>query len=228
MVGGTVRAHSTSPIGNAIALAVSTPFGVGGARFRYTDEEEETDTVFMGFCRRSVFQKLGGFDEELVRNQDDEFSYRLTKAGGRIICNPGIASTYYNRATLKSLWNQYFQYGYWKVRVLQKHPLQMRLRQFVPPTFVLGLLGTSLLTFSSVLRHLSIALPMMYLVANLTVSIILSFKNGRQYLLLLPLVFLILHVSYGLGFLIGLVKFAKRWGDRSGKIPDWPIKKVLA
>lgn len=220
MVGGTVRAENSGALGEAIALAMSTPFGVGNASFRYAEKEEETDTVFMGFCWRATYQRLGGFDEELVRNQDDEFSYRLRKAGGRIVCNPKIVSHYKNRATLRGLWRQYYQYGFWKVRVLQKHPRQMSLRQFVPPTFVFALLvsfiATSLVFWGAWLLALVAG---SYSLANLSASAITAAKKGWKFLPLLPLTFAILHLSYGFGFLVGLMKFWNRWGDRKGKMP---------
>ena len=94
----------------------------------------------MGAWPRRVFQQVGLFDEELVRDQDDEFNYRLRAAGGKILLKPQIRSEYSVRSSPAALWRQYFQYGFWKIRVLQKHPLQMSLRQFIPPTFVLGLM----------------------------------------------------------------------------------------
>ncbi|MFM8320012.1 MAG: glycosyltransferase family 2 protein, partial [Chloroflexota bacterium] len=219
MVGGPVRAVSGAFIGRSIALAMSTPFGVGGASFRYTTQEKETDTVFMGLCRRAVYQKVGGFDLDLVNNQDDEFSYRLQKSRFRIICNPAIKSIYYSRSTLRSLWKQYFRYGFWKVRVLQKHPLQMRFRHFIPPLFVLSILSPALLGLlwppAGWLLLLGITA---YLFANLAASLRTAQTNGWNYFPLLPLVFLILHSSYGLGFLVGLVYFANRWGDKEGKV----------
>ncbi len=226
MVGGTVRATSSKYTGDAIALAMSTPFGVGNANFRYSEIEQETDTVFMGFCWRATYEKIGGFDEELVRNQDDEFSNRLRKAGGRIICNPKIISYYNNRATLLSLWSQYYQYGYYKVRVLQKHPLQMSLRQFAPPVFVVALIGSAFLTLSPVLRPLSVVVPLFYLLANLGASLLTASRRGWNSLPLLPIVFAILHLSYGLGFLVGLVKFWNRWGDKVGKTPAWSSESI--
>jgi glycosyltransferase involved in cell wall biosynthesis len=221
MAGGTVRARSQGILGEAIAWAISTPFGVGGARFRYTDKEELTDTVFMGFCRRAVYEKIGGFDEELVRNQDDEFSNRLVKAGGKIICNPNIISYYYNRATFGSLWRQYYQYGLWKVRVLQKHYRQMSLRQFVPPAFVLALIGSAFLALSPFLRPLSLIIPVLYLFNNLGASFLTASNRDWRFLPLLPIIFAILHLSYGSGFVVGLVKFWNRWGDNTGGVPVW-------
>lgn len=222
LVGGPVQAQNTGTLAESIALAMSTSFGVGGANFRYTSQEKVTDTVFMGVCWRSIYQKIGGFDEEMVRNQDDEFSYRLLKNGGRIICNPAIKSYYYSRSTLHSLWNQYFQYGFWKVRVLQKHHRQMRLRQFIPPTFVAGLIICGLLSlfWEPGLWLLGFIIAL-YLLANLGASAMVASQRGWKYLLLLPLVYSILHLSYGLGFLSGLVFFSDRWSDNQGKAPSF-------
>ena len=206
MVGGPMRAYSDGRIGQAVALATSTPFGVGGGRFHYTDREEDVDTVYMGLCWRELYERMGGFDEEMVRNQDDELSYRLLKHGGRIVCNPAIRSRYYNRSTLADLWRQYFQYGFWKVRVLQRHPRQMRLRQFVPPTFVTTLLGSALLApFTGVGRLLLTSIAGSYVMANLAASVWTTRKHGWRHLLLLPGVFATLHLSYGLGFLTGFL-----------------------
>ncbi|MBN1318610.1 MAG: glycosyltransferase family 2 protein, partial [Anaerolineales bacterium] len=116
-VGGRMTAVGATPFGRAVALATSTPFGVGGARFHYSDREEWVDTVYLGAWPRRVFDRIGCFDKEMVRNQDDEFNYRLRKAGGRILLSPGIRSVYYTRDSPSKLWRQYFQYGFWKVRV---------------------------------------------------------------------------------------------------------------
>lgn len=114
-----MNAIGSKPFGKAVALATSTPFGVGGARFHYSDQEEWVDTVYMGAWPRRVFEKIGLFDEELVRDQDDEFNCRLRRQGGRILLSPAIRSEYIVRSSPRALWQQYFQYGYWKVRVLQ-------------------------------------------------------------------------------------------------------------
>ncbi len=221
MVGGTVRSISSGKVGEAIALAMSHPFGVGGARFRYTVNEEETDSVFMGFCHRLVYEKNGKYDEELVRNQDDEFSYRLRKAGGRIVCNPDIKSYYKTRSTFKSLWYQYFQYGLYKVRVLQKHPHQMSLRQFIPPAFVSTLLlGIFLSLCFSWGWVFFLGLIGLYLIANFASSFLISWREGWRYLWLLPLAFATIHASYGLGFIAGLFKFWNRWSDKHGHVPE--------
>ncbi len=211
MVGGPMRAEAEGLVGQAVALATSTPFGVGGARFHYTEREEEVDTVYMGLCWRATYDWMGGFDEEMVRDQDDELSYRLRERGGRIVCNPAICSRYRNRATLRSLWRQYFQYGYWKVRVMQKHPRQMCLRQFVPAAFVVTLLFSALLAV--IARGGLWALASVagtYIAATAGVSLWLARRSGWRMACALPAVFAILHFGYGLGFLAGLLRFGLR------------------
>ena len=228
-VGGRMNAKGDTSFGAVVALATSTPFGIGGGRFHYSDKEEWVDTVYMGAWPRSVFEKIGLFDEELVRDQDDEFNYRLRAVGGRILLNPEIKSEYTVRSTPNALCRQYYQYGYWKVRVLQKHPRQMSPRQFVPPAFVfaslVGLVAT--LAFPGAMWLLALVAGS-YLLANLSASILTSIKKGGKYLLYLPLIFAILHTSYGLGFLVGLIKFADRWGDRRGKVPAWDHQQSTA
>jgi len=221
MVGGPTFADAKGSVAQAIALALNSPFGVGNARFHYTTKEIEVDSVFMGSCWRNTYKKIGGFDEELVRNQDDEFSYRLRKAGGRIICNPAIRSRYFNRASFRGLWKQYFQYGYYKVRVLQKHPRQMSVRQFAPPLFVLSLLASLILTiFTSWGWVVLLSITGAYMTANLIASTITAAKKGWNHLLRLPYAYAIIHLSYGCGFLAGLLKFWNRWGDKIGKVPQ--------
>ena len=221
-VGGRMNARGQGWFGEAVAVATSTPFGVGGARFHYSDQEEWVDTVYMGAWRREVFEKIGLFDEELIRDQDDEFNYRLREYGGKILLSPKIKSVYTNRSSPKALWKQYFQYGFWKVRVLQKHPRQMSVRQFVPPVFVVALslsLVLSILAFPGWISLLFVGGS--YLLANLTASLITASKKGWRHLILLPVTFAILHLSYGLGFLTGLFRFWNRWGDKVGKVPEW-------
>ncbi len=239
-VGGAMETLATTPIGQVIALAMSSSFGVGGVAFRtLPDKEMEVDTSVFAAYRREVFQKIGGLDEEMIRNQDDEFNYRLRAQGGKILFSPSIRSRYYSRATFSSLWCQYFQYGLYKVRVLQKHPRQMSLRQFVPPAFVLALFFSFLLFLISLspvpapwnwISETWYLIPVSYLAANLAASAltVLRASQTRQssltiYHFLLPFAFAILHISYGLGFLIGLFKFRSRWGDKTGRVPQFNV-----
>jgi len=219
--GGKMNAVGNNSFSKAAALATSTPFGIGGGRFHYSEKEEWVDTVYMGAWPRRVFEKIGLFDEELVRDQDDEFNYRLRAAGGKILLSPNIKSEYSVRSTPRALWMQYTQYGFWKVRVLQKHPQQMRLHQFAPPAFVLALLGSFFLVLFPGTRALSCVVPLLYVSVNLLASIYTASRRGLRFLPSLPLIYTILHLSYGMGFLAGLVKFWNRWGDKTGKVPLW-------
>lgn len=218
--GGKMTGIGVGRFGKTVAIATSTPFGIGDGRFHYSDKEEWIDTVYLGAWPRRVFEQIGQFDEELVRNQDDEFNYRLRKNGGRILLDPKIRSEYTVRGQPGLLWKQYFQYGLWKVRVLQKHPRQMRPRQFVPPLFVLSLLGTAALGLLwRPAGVLFIFIAALYLLACLTASLWTAARRGWNSLPLLPPVFMTLHLSYGLGFLTGLLKFWNRWGDAEGRAP---------
>jgi hypothetical protein len=173
----------------------------------------------MGAWPRQVFQRIGFFDEEQVRNQDDEFNYRLLSNGGKILLSPQIKSYYYNRSALRSLWRQYFQYGCWKVRVMQKHPRQMQPRQFMPSLFVAVLLLSLLMAGFSVMgKWLFCLVTASYTVANLAASALSARRVNWRLFLLLPVAFATLHAAYGLGFLVGLVRFWSRWGERN----QWP------
>ncbi len=213
-VGGRMNAVGQGAVGRAVALATSSRFGVGGARFHYLEQAAWVDTVYLGAWRRDLFTRLGPFDEELVRNQDDELSYRIRAQGGQILLSPAIRSRYFCRATLGSLWRQYFQYGYFKVRVLQKHPRQMQPRQFIPPLFLLVLL-TSLLSApgSTTARFVLATISAAYTAANFGASLWTARRAWRT-LPLLPPVFACLHFAYGTGFLWGLLRFARRFGER--------------
>jgi succinoglycan biosynthesis protein ExoA len=215
-VGGQMESVSDGRVGRAVALATSSTFGVGGALKHYRSTNERwVDTVFQGAWRRTVFETLGNFDEELVRNQDDEFNYRIRSRGGKILFNPKIKSRYYNRGDLGSLWRQYFQYGYWKVRVLQKHPAQMQPRQFVPAGFVATLLLSLLLSpFASTAALIFGLVLGLYLLANLVASAMVARRGDWGVTLLLPVVFATIHFAYGSGFLKGLFSFRHRWPNR--------------
>lgn len=213
-VGGPIETVGVGFVAKSIAIAMSSTFGVGGSAFRtINDRELYTDTVAFPGYTRGVIRKAGRFNEELVRNQDDEYNFRIRELGGRILLSPRIRSRYYSRSSLKSLWRQYFQYGYWKVRVLQLHPRQMCARQFVPFVFVLTILVLGLAGFFSTVALVAlIAVLGLYFVANFVASVVAARENLLQTPVIM-LSFLILHISYGLGSLFGLVAFWNKWSD---------------
>lgn len=210
-VGGPMHAVGGGWFGDAVAAATASRFGIG-SYFHYGSEEREVDTVYLGMWPRRVFERVGLFDEEMVRNQDDEFNYRLRRAGGRVVMTPAMRSWYQNRQSVTGVLRQYYQYGQWKVRVLQKSPRQMSWRHFVPPTFVAGL---AVLTMLGAVAPLAAAVSRV--VFGLYGAVVLAAagrcaaRRGVAAWLATALAFASIHVAWGAGFLNGLITFAGRW-----------------
>ncbi len=208
VVGGPIQTLGEGAVGESVALAVSSPFGVGNAVFRYSQREQWTDTVAFPAYRRDVFDRIGPF-AEIDGGEDDEFHYRLRDAGGHILLTPSISSTYYARRSYWELARQYFGYGQAKVVVLSRHPRQTRLRQLVPAAFVLALLASAIsAAFGGLLVLPLVALLGTYLALSLGVSAAVSRTRGWRHVARLPLAFLCMHVAYGLGFLAGMLRRA--------------------
>jgi succinoglycan biosynthesis protein ExoA len=210
-VGGRMDAKGIGTTAEAISAATSSRFGVGTSRFHYSTSEQWAETVYMGAWPRSIFDKVGFFDEEMVRNQDDELNYRILDQGGKILLCPDIRSVYYNRDSFRTLWRQYFQYGLWKVRVMQKHPWQMRWRHFVPSLLVCSLVvsgGFAFLWRQSLSLFLLIVLS--YALGISVATALISRKISLKATAIAPLAFVVMHTSYGSGFVMGLTRFWKR------------------
>ncbi len=207
-VGGAMVCEAGSYVQRAIAAAHHSPFAAGGARWHRPDYEGPADTVFGGIYSREVFDRIGLFDEELIRNQDDELNLRLARAGGKIWQSPRIRSWYRPRGSLSALFRQYMQYGYWKVRVIQKHQLPASVRHLVPGAFVLLL---SVLPLASLGWPLAawgwLRLVALYSVCNIVASGLTAAHQGWRLFPLLPLVFACYHLAYGYGFLRGIWDF---------------------
>ena len=210
-VGGPMHAAGGGHWGTAIALAMGSRFGIG-AYFHFGTAERDVGSVYMGMYPRHVFERIGLFDEELVRNQDDELNYRLRKAGGRVFFTPHMRSRYQNRQSVSALARQFFQYGMWKIRVLQKHPRQMSVRQFVPPLFVLTVVTTALVApWSAAAARLFVAVIAAYAVALAAAAAAVAGRHGWHHMGRLVAAFSIMHFSWGSGFLAGALRFAHRW-----------------
>ena len=212
-MGGLMRPVGDTYWGQVIALAPESRSESGDSRFHYSQEEQFVDTVYMGTFRREVFDLIGLFDESLVRNQDYELNYRLRAAGGRIFCTPAIKSFYHTRPSLRSLWRQYFQYGFWKSRVVRMHPTSTRWRHLVSPGFVAAVVGLAALSWLGSLFQLGLfVILLLYLVVSFGFSVTLAMRHGWRYLLGLPVTFAVIHVSWGVGFWWGWVRFVLRGG----------------
>ncbi|NLC57687.1 MAG: glycosyltransferase family 2 protein [Armatimonadetes bacterium] len=208
-VGGPALTRCHSYLHRAIAAAYHSRFAVGGALFHQATYEGPVDTVPYGCYSRARLLELGLFDERLVRNQDDELNLRLARAGGTIWQSPRIRSWYSPRASLAGLFRQYWQYGYWKVPVIQKHGRPASLRHLVPGAFAGGLtVMAPLALFSPLVAGLLAVVLAAYLVLLLAGSALTAARAGWKLLPVLPAVFPCYHLGYGLGFLFGLWDFA--------------------
>jgi len=196
-----------STIAKAIALVLSSSFGVGNAYFRIgSSQPRYVDTVPFGCYRRETFDKIGFFNEKLVRNQDIEFNARLRKSGGKVLLIPEIKSYYHARPTLTSLRKQNLLNGMWNIYLTKMFPGALSLRHFIPMFFVLGLIGSLILSLYFNQGMILLALICVsYLSTSLLFSIQIGLKEGIKYIPLLPVVFFFLHFSYGLGMLWGML-----------------------
>lgn len=190
----------------AIAAALSSPFGMGDSHFRIgTNKEMQVDTVPFGCFRREVFDKIGYFDEELVRNQDDEFNGRIIKFGGHIYLIPSVVIDYYGRDSIGKVSKMFYQYGLFKPLVNKKLGNPASVRQFFPFFFVLGLIiGLILSLVSTFFRILYIAVLALYIFLAAYFSI--RQVKGLKRIFLLMGTFFVIHVSYGWGYLRGMIK----------------------
>ncbi len=217
---GTLMARS-------IALALAHPLGAGNAFYRIgAGAPRFVDTVPFGCFRKELFERIGLFDEELVRNQDDEFNARILKNGGKILLAPDIKSEYHARPTLGKLWRLYYQYGRFKPLVAKKIGAVVTARQLMPVMLVSSFIALGLLSFFfSFFGSFFILLLMFYAGSTIVVSALLAFKNGLRYVMTLPLVFWTLHFSYGLGYLKGIGDFIVFKKHKQKGMQDLPLTR---
>jgi succinoglycan biosynthesis protein ExoA len=207
-VGGPWVAKGVGYMGRVIAAAFQSPFSAGGACGHDPSYEGMLDTVYLGCWPIEVFERIGLFDEELVRNQDDEFNLRLIRAGGKIWQSPRIRCWYRPRGSLGALFRQYMQYGYWKVRVIQKHKIPASARHLVPSCFVLALITLSPMSLWWSLAGWGwLGLVGTYWMGNIAASLLTAARQGWKLFPLLPPVFACYHLAYGYGFLRGVWDF---------------------
>jgi glycosyltransferase involved in cell wall biosynthesis len=211
VVGGPMRPEGETPFGEAVALATTTPIGVGPGRFHYSEEEEWVDTVFLGSFRRSDILALGGYDDRRIRpaGEDHELNFRITKSGGKILLDPTIRSVYHPRSTPSALWKQYHNYGQGKVSTLRLHRALPTWRPIAPTLFVVGLLLGPLWWQFDPTRIAYIGALIAYsALITLTALVKSRFRPGLALRTVAAIV--IMHLSYGLGFLRGLGKILLR------------------
>lgn len=201
IVGGPMRAVGNSNFQKSVAYATSTPFGVGNSQFHFENFKGYTDSVYLGAWKEDIFKTTGLFDEQMIRNQDDEFHYRAKSAGFKIFQDPAIVSHYFPRDTLSALAKQYFEYGLYKPLVLLKIKSEIKFRHIIPMAFVLYILS---LPVGLVFTKFYIIPLLAYgtLLFGFSMLNSLSWVSKVNCLVIYP----ILHFAYGIGFLKGMLK----------------------
>jgi len=199
-VGGIMAAEGTTPFEQAVAAAMNSWLGVGGARFHVGGQAGPAETVYLGVFRRGALERVGGYDESLHRAQDWELNYRIRRSGGTVWFTPRMRVAYRPRATVGALARQYFKTGQWRRAVVRQHRDTISLRYLAPPLALLGVVG-GLLAAAAGFRP-ALIVPAGYFGGILAGS----FATGRglpaQTLARMPLVYVTMHGSWGLGFLL--------------------------
>lgn len=208
-VGGPWCPVGEGRLQKAIARAFESRFGSGGAASRRTDYTGPVDTVYLGAWRRVDLIRLGGFDESLVRNQDDELNLRIIRGGGTVWQSANIRSSYAPRASMRALFRQFYQYGYWKIPVIRKHHLPAAPRHLVPFAFVAAVGGLAITAiFWPMAAVLGLALLLVYSASAIVVAAGLSHPlTNPQETLYVASAFACMHFGYGIGFGHGLLDF---------------------
>jgi|WetSurMetagenome_2_1015567.scaffolds.fasta_scaffold98780_2 succinoglycan biosynthesis protein ExoA len=207
-VGGPFINIGETTFGKANAIAMNSPIGIGNAKHRHPDYEGYGEMVMFGLYPRDVIEKIGYYDEFFVINHDDEYCYRLRKAGGKVYISHKAKCYYFVRKTACSLFKQYFSYGLWQIAFLKKHKIPISSRQLIPFGFfftvflmiVLGILLNNLIV--------SIALPVSYILGLLIFTIPVFLRNKLFVAINFPIAVFILHFAYAIGFFSGFFKFA--------------------
>jgi hypothetical protein len=212
-VGGVMAAEGTTDFERAVARAMTSTFGVGGAAFHVGGEPGPALTVYLGCFRRGALDRVGGYDETMVRAQDWEMNLRIRQAGGTVWFTPDMRVTYRPRPNLGALARQYHDYGRWRREVTRRHPETLSPRYLAAPVAVAGVgAGVVVAGIGLVARQpwavaLGLAAPLGYAALNVVASAQsartspgLTVKEAR----LLPLVYATMHGAWGLGFLRGL------------------------
>ena len=208
-VGGVAETKANGFMGKAIAKMLSSKFGVGNSQFRTNGESGYVDTVPFGAFKREVFSKYGGYDERLVRNQDNEMNFRIRKNGGKIYLSSDIHLSYYCRDSIKGISTMARKNGMWNIITMKLCPGSMGARHFIPFLFVISVLGLGVL---GVIHSLFWILLGMELALYFILDVLFSIKqaiNAKEFFALIML-FPIFHIAYGIGSMIGITKLFSR------------------
>ena len=203
-VGGPIRHAATTPFGEAVAVAMSHPLGIGNAAHRYPNYEGYVEGAQFPAFRRWVFDRIGTFDERLVRNQDDELNYRVLRAGGKIFVSPRVRYSYFVRGRPGQLFKQYFQYGFWRIPVMEKHRRPTTLRQIVPTLFYVAVVAMGVFGLSLGRPTVGAVLPAVYAISLVGAAVATAPRVGARVASRVPFAIAIMHAGYAWGLAYGM------------------------
>ncbi|WOP20306.1 glycosyltransferase family 2 protein [Raineyella sp. LH-20] len=215
-VGGIMDAQGDTPFEEAVAVAYTSRLGLGGSTFHLrTSAEGPADTVFLGSFRKQALEAVGGYDESLHRAQDWELNYRLRQAGEVVWFTPAMRVTYRPRSTVRALAKQFYDTGKWRREVVRRHPDTLNARYLAPPLAVLAVLGGLAVgghgSYHKVgWMKLGWLAPLGYLAGVFAGAAALRRELPWQVRVRLPLIFVTMHMCWGLGFLVGLGETSAR------------------
>lgn len=206
VTGGTQENVGTTYVQKLIGKVMQMPFAMGSANYRWSKKEQFVDTVVYAAYRRELFDEVGYFEENFTISEDAEFNWRIRNAGHKIFYSPKIKSFYYPRNSIKGFIKQIFRYGILRVNVLKKHINSVKLLHLIPPLFVFSLLLLIILGFSNpVFWQILLGYLAFYFLINLGSILFNSYVKQPGFYFLLPILIFVMHFSWGLGFLIGLI-----------------------
>jgi glycosyltransferase involved in cell wall biosynthesis len=198
-VGGVMAAEGVTDFQRAVACAMTSRLGVGQASFHVGGEEGPAPTVYLGAFRRSVLEKLGGYDETFLRAQDWELNHRIRDSGGLVWFTPAMTVTYRPRSTLRALAKQYADYGRWRRVIMREHQGTASARYLAPPAAVLAVAAGTVLGLAG--WRPALVAPLGYAGAVLAGSAVLGRDLPPRAQAWLPVVLATMHGSWGVGFL---------------------------
>jgi succinoglycan biosynthesis protein ExoA len=225
-VGGIMAARGETPFERAVALAYTTPVGLGGSAFHVGGEEGPVETVYLGVFRRSALERVGLFDETIKRGQDWELNRRLRDTGGTVWFTPRLAVTYRPRSSLERLARQMFSTGLWRGELARRFPADNGIRYFMPPAMVVGVVAGTLLGIGGLVQLalgaapwllVGVAVPLVYLMFVVVAT--LAYARGRGaataawFLVVLPCI----HIAWGTGFVLGYLSLTSNIASHTGR-----------
>jgi len=208
--GGSIINRGHTLLQRLIGIAMSTRFGMGSAPYRYSKRMKSVDTVMYGAYARSLFDEVGFFDETRVISEDAELNWRIRQAGYDILFNPEIVSYYYPRDSFGKLIKQFFRYGILRVNVLKKHRNGLNTFHVLPPLYVLLLIGMLIGgIFSTSFIYIAAAMVLIHFLAGVVSALVNTREKYFLAVILLPLIYMCMHFSWGVGFFYGLFQKQK-------------------